>query len=424
MSKKTGYGSDVEYIRDRMMLLQVRLSGNGELAKELNTKIDERKKGRELAFDSFVREFGLDAMEESIVLILLSYDLEPEEDAFGKEIINKVSKLFDTDPLEAREYFYGESKLLANDIMAIEEEGNTTLSSIYSLNEWVIRRILGQSDRAWDTLTIEDERYEPAERKSEIFRTIEPSVSLKDVVMNSDTREKIDEALSQIRYHGRIFEEWGAQERFTKSLTFLFYGPPGTGKTYTAEALAKDMGKKLYMVSYPKLISMWLGNTEKNVERAFKEAKENDAILLFDEADAMLRDRSFMFYNGLYESVNVLLSELDRFDGVVIFTTNQASLLDKALDRRISLKVPFEPPEEREREALWRMYLPKALPTDVDVGELARNFNLTGAQIRNVIMSAMRKGAPNGFVTMENFTKACKEELRGAKSIKTGSQYL
>lgn len=424
MSKKTSYGSDIEYVRDRIVLLQLKLAGNNEQARELEARIGERKKGRELAFDSLVRELGLDEVEESIVLILLSYDLDPEEDAFGKDVLDKVAKLFDIDPLEARKYFYGSGRLLSNDVVTIEEDGNTTMSSIYSLNEWVIRRILGQNDGAWDTFVVEEERYEPVERRNEIFRIIEPAVSLKDVVMNENTKEKINEALSQIKYYKRIFEDWGAQERFTKSLNFLFYGPPGTGKTYTAEALAKEMGKNLYMVNYPKLISMWLGNTEKNVERAFKEAKENDAVLLFDEADAMLRDRSFMFYNGLYESVNVLLSELDRFDGVVIFTTNQATLLDKALDRRVSLKVPFELPGEKEREALWRIYLPKSLPTDVDPKELAKSFNLTGAQIKNVIISAMRKGAPNNFVTMEEFTKACKEELMGAKSTKAGSQYL
>jgi len=424
MSKKTTYGSDVEYIRDRIQLLHLKLEGSNEAVKELKEKIDERKRGKDFAFDSLVKEFGLDEIEEGIILVLLNYDLDPEEDAFGKDVLHKVVKIFNIDPFEARRYFYGESKLLANDIISVEEDGSTALSSIYSLNEWVIRRILGQNGETWDTFVVEDTRYEPVERKNEIFRVIEPVINLDDVVMNDDTKEKIDEALSQIKYHQRIFEDWGAQERFNKSLTFLFYGPPGTGKTYTAEALANEMGKKLYMVNYPKLISMWLGNTEKNVERAFQEAREKDAVLLFDEADAMLRDRSFMFYNGLYESVNVLLSELDRFDGVVIFTTNQATLLDKALDRRVSLKVPFELPGEKEREALWKIYMPEGLPTDVDLRELAKNFNLTGAQIKNAIISAMRKGAPNNFVTMKEFTKACKEELMGAKSAKAGVDYL
>jgi AAA+ superfamily predicted ATPase len=425
MSKKTGvYGSDIEYVRDRIDLLELMLAGNREQAKEMRQVIDEKKKGRNFALDSFIHEFALDEIEENILFILLKYDLEPEDEAFGKDVIGEVSKLCGIDPLEARRYLYSDSKLLINGIVSTDDEGSTVLSSIYSLNEWVIRRMLGQEKDSWDSLVVEEERYEPVERKSEIFRAIEPSVGMGEVVLNGSTRDRINEALAQIRYHSRIFDEWGAKDKFPSSLTFLFYGPPGTGKTYTAEALAKEMGKKLFMVNYPKLISMWLGNTEKNVERAFKEAKENDAVLLFDEADAMLRDRSFMFYNGLYESVNVLLSELDRFDGVIIFTTNQATLLDKALDRRVSMKIPFDPPEEKEREALWDLYLPKSLPTDADKKELARGFNLTGAQIRNAVMSAMRKGAPKGYVSQSDFVKACEEEITGVKNRKSGAQYL
>ena len=268
------------------------------------------------------------------------------------------------------------------------------------------------------------EEITPMEKsdKKDLFCIIEPKVSLKDAVLTKESQAKIEEAIAQIKYHHRIFESWGAKEKFNKSLIFLFYGPPGTGKTFTAEAIAEEFSKKLYMINYPKLMSMWLGNTEKNIEKCFK---ESDAILLFDEADALLRDRSYMTLSSMYESVNVLLSQLDRYEGIVIFTTNQASMLDKALDRRINLKVYFDLPGEKERELLWKEYIPKNLPTDVDIKILAKNFNISGAQIKNGVMSAMRKGASKNFVSMNDFVAASEGETIKLKSrMKDGSHYL
>ena len=423
MSKKVSYSTNVEYVRDRVKLLELLLNKDIDNARALESQIDERKRDQKFDLDILIEEHSLDRIEETIVLMLLRYDLELEEEPFGRDLIKGVSKLFDLDSLEARNYLYGNGKLVADGIISVEEEGSTILSSLYSLNEWVIRRILGQDSGYWN-LGFEEAKFEEPEKKGDVYAVIEPRITLGEVVLNGETTERIEEALSQIKYHKRIFEEWRGKEKFSEKLTFLFYGPPGTGKTYTAEALANEMNKKLHMVSYPKLMSMWLGNTEKNVERCFREAGEKKSILFFDEADAMLRDRSYMFSSGLYESVNVLLSELDRFEGIVIFTTNQYNLLDKALDRRISFKIPFEPPGEKEREMLWKQYTPDHLPTDADSALLARRFRMTGAQIKNAVLAAMRRGAPNDFVTMIDMTKACEEELRVVKSGKTGSQYL
>jgi ATPases of the AAA+ class len=422
--KSGGYNSNVEYLRDQLKLLEIALDKDKDRREEMQRSMEKKKRlaKRTFEFDSFIKEYSLDEVEESMVLLLLKYDLDPEEEPIGKDVIATVCKLMNLEPLEVRKYLYENGKLLSNGIVLVEEEGSTVLSSVYSLNEWVIRRILGQemnySQIDWNEAT----EWEKSDKK-DVFCAIDPKVSLNDVVLTKELQEKIEEALAQIKYHHRIFESWGAKEKFNKSLTFLFYGPPGTGKTFTAEAIAKELGKKLYMIDYPRLMSMWLGNTEKNIEKCFKEAK--DAILFFDEADALVRDRNYMSLSGLYESVNVLLSQLDRFEGIVIFATNQASMLDKALDRRLNLKVYFDLPGEKERELLWKEYIPKNLPADVDIKTLAREFNMSGAQIKNAVMGAMRKGASKNFVSMSNFVRASEEELRNLNStIKNGSHYL
>ena len=147
------------------------------------------------------------------------------------------------------------------------------------------------------------------------------------------------------------------------------------------------------IVSYPDLVSKWVGETQKNTKAAFAEAAKTGKVLVFDEADAVfarrteVRNSTDRFANG---DVNTLLMELERFPGIVILTTNHADVFDPALERRIKYKVYFGPPDAQVRTEIWRKHLPKEAPLapDVDLGRLAEEFKLTGGQIANAVLSA------------------------------------
>src|SRR5215211_7867488 len=184
--------------------------------------------------------------------------------------------------------------------------------------------------------------------------TITPRRTFDDVILPPGTRRAIDQALVHVTQHDLIFRRWGLGQRHPTglSLAFNFAGPPGTGKTICAEAIANALGRKLLLVRYAELESMWAGETPKNVAAVFRLAREENAVLLFDEADAIAAKRSssteHAFVRESNTVVNVLLKELETFSGVVIFATNLAANFDPAFERRIRTHVLFEMPGVNE----------------------------------------------------------------------------
>ena len=152
-----------------------------------------------------------------------------------------------------------------------------------------------------------------------------------DVILPPRTRAALDQALSLVHSHALIFTRWGLGERHSTGLglAFNFAGPPGTGKTICAEAIATALGKNLLSVRYAEMESMWAGETPKNVAAVFRMATEQNAVLFFDEADAIASRRATGATQGYQREsntvVNVLLKELEAFNGVVIFATNLGS---------------------------------------------------------------------------------------------------
>ena len=177
--------------------------------------------------------------------------------------------------------------------------------------------------------------------KKELVEAIAPRRTFDDVILPPSTRRALDHALTQIKKHDLIFHQWGLGERHSsgRGLAFNFAGPPGTGKTICAEAIANSLGKKLLVVRYSEIESLWAGETGKNVAAVFRAASEHDAVLFFDEADAIASRRFASITQGYQREansvVNVLLKELEEFDGVVIFATNLAANFDPAFERRI-----------------------------------------------------------------------------------------
>jgi SpoVK/Ycf46/Vps4 family AAA+-type ATPase len=200
-----------------------------------------------------------------------------------------------------------------------------------------------------------------------------------------------------VTQHDLIFNRWGLGDRHPTglALAFNFAGPPGTGKTICAEAIAHSLGRRLLLVRYAELESLWMGETPKNVVSVFRTAREERAVLLFDEADAIAARRSTSVDQGVQRELNttvsVLLQELESYNGVVIFATNLAANFDPAFERRIRTHVLFEMPGEAEREQIWRVQLhPSRTPlaADVDFQSLARRYEVSGGDIRNAVLKA------------------------------------
>jgi SpoVK/Ycf46/Vps4 family AAA+-type ATPase len=227
--------------------------------------------------------------------------------------------------------------------------------------------------------------------------SIAPRRTFKDVILPPLTRRALDQALAQVTSHDLIFNRWGLGQQHPTglALAFSFAGPSGTGKTICAEAIAHTLGKRLLVVRYAELESMWMGETPKNVASVFRLARQENAVLLFDEADAVASRRSTSVDHGFQREtntvVNVLLQELESFNGVVIFATNLAANFDPAFERRIRTHVLFEVPGVEEREQIWRVQVhPTLTPLadDVNFRELAEKYTVSGGDIRNAVLKA------------------------------------
>lgn len=228
------------------------------------------------------------------------------------------------------------------------------------------------------------------------FYISEPKYSLDDVILSETVKREIERIVSYFKYNDKIFKEWNLQSVIKQhNLSVNLYGESGTGKTMTAHAIAKMLNKKIVIVNYAELESKYVGETSKNLVSLFKFAKENDAIILFDEADALLSRRVTTMHSATDVSVNqtrnTLLKILDDYDGIIFFTTNFVQNFDTAFIRRIFSHVKFEMPNRETRLALWKHYLLDTIPCD------DRNFviekigdveGVTGADISTSVLKA------------------------------------
>ncbi len=221
------------------------------------------------------------------------------------------------------------------------------------------------------------------------------SVTWADVILPAEEQARIGEFIARKRHEDLVYREWGLDERigYGKGLIGLFSGPPGTGKTLLAGLVARELGLELYQIDLSQIFSRWLGETEKALGKVFDQAERSHAVLLFDEADALLAKRTSVgdshdrYANA---AVNYLLQRLERYSGVAILTTNKDASLDDALARRLSLHLKLGEPAAPERLELWRKHLPLRVPgaDTVDLEWLASEFSLTGGYIKNVAVRA------------------------------------
>jgi SpoVK/Ycf46/Vps4 family AAA+-type ATPase len=266
--------------------------------------------------------------------------------------------------------------------------------------------------------------------RASFAQAVVPRHTFADVILPPRTRRSLEEALDQVRNHHLIFREWGLGERHASGLglAFNFAGPPGTGKTICAEAIAFELGKGLLLVRYDELVSMWVGQTGKNLSQLFEAAAEHDAVLFFDEADALAGRRFSGVADGYQREansiVNVLFRELEQFNGVIIFATNLASNFDPAFERRIRSHILFEMPGMVEREEIWRVQLHRRTPLaeDVNFRALAEEFPVAGGDIKNAVLKAAALAAgeklpdPRKRIRQQHFVQAM-QDVQAAKRV-------
>lgn len=232
-----------------------------------------------------------------------------------------------------------------------------------------------------------------------------PRFSLDDVAMNEKVREQIRTAIAAVKYKKKMVQEWGMSEHFAgnRAVILNFYGKPGTGKSMAAEAIAQALGKNVYRISYSQLESKYVGETPKNIRKAFECATRDGAVLIFDEADSFLGKRLSSVTQSADYGVNitrsVLLMELEKFTGVVVFTTNLISNYDEAFKRRILLSVYFEMPDKQARERIWSLHLGGKIPLgpDVSASALAARYDgVSGADIKDMVFYAALRALEQG----------------------------
>lgn len=228
----------------------------------------------------------------------------------------------------------------------------------------------------------------------------EPKYTFDDIILPQDVKDKILDVAEYAENSKTVFETWGLQSiyRTSKRIGINLYGAPGTGKTMAAHAIAKHLGRKILAVNYADIESKYVGETPKNIRKAFEAAKATNSILFFDEADAILSKRVTNMSSATDVSVNqtrsVMLMLMNDYQDFIIFATNFINNFDPAFMRRISMHIEFKLPGYDERLLLWQHYILPTMPNNINVEEVAKKYDgVSGSDISNAILMAAFKAA-------------------------------
>ena len=264
-----------------------------------------------------------------------------------------------------------------------------------------------------------------------LSKKIVPRYTWADLVLPHDRLAQLREMTHHIRYGPVVFEQWGFDRKLAggKGLNVLFAGQPGTGKTMAAEVLATDLGLELYKIDLSSIVSKYIGETEKNLEKIFREGATSNAILFFDEADSLFGKRSQVKdSHDRYANIEIsyLLQRMEEYDGIVILATNLRKNLDDAFIRRLHGAIEFPMPEELDRLEIWQRTFPPEAPLDAnaDLGFLANKFKLSGGNIKNIVLEAAFLAAEEGAVIgMKHLVRATRREHQKIGKLITATDF-
>lgn len=266
---------------------------------------------------------------------------------------------------------------------------------------------------------------------STLARKIQPKYDWHDIILPKDQMGQLREICGYVKYYHTVYGDWGFDRKLStgKGLNVLFAGPSGTGKTMAAEIIASELGLDLYKIDLAAIVSKYIGETEKNLDRIFREGQTSNAILFFDEADALFGKRSEVRdSHDRYANIEMayLLQKMDEYEGAVILATNLRKNMDEAFARRMHFAVEFPIPEEADRYRIWQNIFPREAPlaTENDLSFLARQFKITGGNIKNIALSAAFLAAQDGrCITMENIIWATKREYQKMGKLCTENDF-
>lgn len=368
-----------------------------ELANRLGESSGE---GGELSvpFESICSELGLNAFERFTLTLALACDLDERyaqaASLFGSAgpTLGFALRLYSGGPEEAvlwRSRWLDDLDTLSK----LYREAPDAADSPLVLRRSFLRYVLGLDSE----LTLEQGGA------SGLAKEVPAVFAWDDLVLPEPQKISLRAACDRISYAPVVYDDWGfsAQLPYGRGLRMLFAGPPGTGKTMAAQVMARELGMKLYKVNLSALVSKYIGETEKNLASVFEDARLANNILFFDEADSLfgkrveLRDSHDRYANM---QTAYLLQAVEDYDGTLILATNMARSMDAAFTRRIQLRVDFTAPAEDLRREIWKKLLGGGMPLepDLDLGFLAGRFELTGAEIKNIVITAAFLAASRG----------------------------
>jgi len=403
----------------------------------LTTRIEERVKMTEtsIVVEEFFKEKELDEKEKRIFLALLKEEYSGGEGQFRD--MNTLIELISFDEYEKiknRALLEDGAKLITEDIIDYEEILNMFggVSRSFYLQEEVMQRIIHPNK----TKKVTKLKLDALVQEQELFEYLNPTTTLDDVVLHPKTRETLNNVIKQVdKEVFKKLREWGIKDkRKAIDARIIFYGAAGTGKTMTAMSLAKTLKKPILSFDCSKILSMYVGESEKNVRKIFDDFKDLSAkakvepILLLNEADQFLSSRT----EGTGSSAdkmhnqmqNIFLEQIEKFEGILIATTNLLGNIDKAFSRRFNYKIEFKKPGKKQRLRLWQFMLPEGADytEEFDMTELAK-YDLTGGQINLIIKNTAYKVAvrDESLFGNEDFLEEIEKELGssfdGAKSM-------
>ena len=379
---------------------------------------------QKLILDKFFKQKKLEYKEEIIFLALLREEYS-SSDASLREmntLIDLIS-LDEYDRIKNRSLLEESSNLINDGIIDYEEMLNPFggISRAFYIVDEVLQSIIHPHKNK----KVRRLKLNALIEEQDIFELIEPETSLEDVVLAKDTETTLQNLMRQVDKEvvGRLVE-WGVKDKKSGiDARIIFYGHAGTGKTMTAYSLAKSLKRQVLAFDCSKILSMYVGESEKNVRKIFdtfydlSEKTKTEPILLLNEADQFLSSRSSGATSGSEQMhnqmQNIFLEQIENFKGMLIATTNLLENIDKAFSRRFNYKIEFKKPDEAQRLSLWQKMLPKNAPytEDFDVVELSK-YSLTGGQINLIIKNTAYKIAvmPEPIFSVDAFVSEIRRE--------------
>ncbi|MBE0495421.1 MAG: ATP-binding protein [Campylobacterales bacterium] len=446
LPETTPYADHLEYLKDQFFRIELyqKLGATRQNGPEfshgfnrlqttlvmLEAKIAERIKAtkNEIIIEALFEEHLLEEKEQIIFLALLKEEYAGEFESLREmnTLISLVS-YDDYEKIKNRALLEEGSKLVESGLIDYDEMltafGGVARS--FYIQEDILQKIM-HPDKEKKNKKI---KLDMLVEQQEIFELIDPKTSLDDVVMHPKTRELMNTLLKQVdRTVVARLKEWGIKKnRRGIDAKVLLYGPPGTGKTMTAVSLAKSLKKRVLSFDCSKILSKYVGESEQNVRKIFDTYKEmciktkSEPVLLLNEADQFLSARSADGGSGAdkmhNQMQNIFLEQIERFEGILIATTNFLESLDVAFSRRFDYKIAFEKPDFKQRLDLWRRVLPESAVYEADFNiEILANYPLSGGQIVVVLKNTALKVAikEEPIFTMEDFIQAITRETSGA----------